>query len=109
MKPVIWMGDSREVIQTFSTIARQEAGHQLYRVQCGNRPEDWKPFPGVGVGVYELRIHAEREYRVFYIAKFDEAIHVLHAFVKKSQRTPKRDIDLAVTRYRALLNERMEK
>ena len=48
-------------------------------------------------------------YRVFYVAKFSEAVYVLHAFMKKSQKTSKRDIDLATERYKALMKERSKK
>ena len=56
----------------------------------------------VGVGVKEIRIRFEKSYRVFYVAKFSEAVYVLHAFVKKTQKTSKKDIDLTVERYKAL-------
>ncbi len=64
----------------------------------------------VGVGIREIRIHAENEYRVIYVAKFAEAVYVLHAFTKKTQQTAKRDIALATQRYQELgkLRERHE-
>lgn len=62
--------------------------------------------PSVGAGVREIRVHADGEYRVIYVARFEEAVHVLHAFGKKARRTPKADIDLARQRYRTLMNER---
>lgn len=49
----------------------------------------------VGPGAQEIRIRVGREYRVLYIARYAEAVYVLHAFEKKSQKTPTRDIDLA--------------
>ena len=54
----------------------------------------------------EIRIHVEGEFRVLYIAKYEEAIYVLHAFQKKTQKTPKRDIDIAKKRFRELERER---
>jgi len=54
----------------------------------------------VGTGVREIRVHAEQEYRVIYVAQFEEAIYVLHAFNKKSPQTPKPDIALAAQRFR---------
>ncbi len=54
----------------------------------------------------EIRVHAKGEHRIIYVAKFDEAVYVLHAFAKKTQRTSKHDIDLASTRFRALAEER---
>jgi phage-related protein len=63
----------------------------------------------VGAGVKEIRIRVEQAYRVFYVAKFGEAVYVLHAFVKKTQKTSKADLDLAANRYRALLKARTSK
>lgn len=103
MKPVVWLGSSHDDIRGFPAGARQEAGHELDRVQRGLEPSDWSPMPTVGPGVREIRVHAENEYRVLYVAKFAEAVYVLHAFVKKTQQTAKRDIDLAADRYRQLL------
>ena len=60
----------------------------------------------IGPGVIEIRVHAEVEHRVFYVAKFDEAIYVLHAFQKKGQKTSKRDIDLGRSRLAELTAER---
>lgn len=108
-KLVLWLDDSRKRVRAFPEAARQRAGFELWEVQQGNEPSDWKPMPSVGPGVREIRVHAEGEFRVLYIAKFDEAIYVLHAFEKRSRRTPKLDIDLADARYRALVNERRMK
>ena len=106
MKPVKWMGSSRTDVRAFADEARQDAGTQLRRVQNGLEPTDWKPMPTIGVGVKELRIHSQTENRVIYVAKFAEAVHVLHAFVKKSDKTEKRDIELAKRRFASLINER---
>lgn len=106
-KPVVWLGDSRQRIKTFAPVARQRAGHQLARVQDGLEPESWKPMPSVGLGVAEIRVRGEGgAYRVLYVARFSEAVYVLHAFEKKARKTPKPDIELARRRYRALLDER---
>jgi phage-related protein len=51
--------------------------------------------PSVGSGVAEIRIHTAREHRVLYVAKHAEAVYVLHAFEKRSRKTPKMDVDLA--------------
>lgn len=101
-----WPGDSRRRICEFPDEARQRAGFELWEVQQGNEPSDWKPMASVGPGVKEIRIHSEGEYRVLYVAKFEEAIYVLHVFQKKAQRTPKPDIETASTRYQALLQQR---
>ena len=108
-KAMRWLGDSLEAVKDFSDEARREAGHQLGRVQDGEDPIDWKPIETVGAGVREIRIRVEKAYRVLYVAKFSEAIYVIHAFEKKTQKTSKADLDLASNRYRQLANERKKK
>ena len=54
----------------------------------------------VGQGVYELRIHVQGEWRVIYVAKMADAVYVLHAFQKKTQKTARADIEIAARRYR---------
>jgi len=105
-KPLIWLGDSREAIRGFPDGARQIAGFQLWRVRRRLEPNDWKPMPSVGLGVQEIRIHTGAEHRVFYVAKFSEAVYVLHAFEKRTRQTPKDDLDLARQRLRLLLSQR---
>jgi len=56
--------------------------------------------------VKEIQIHIKGEFRLLYIAKYEEAIYVLHAFQKKTQKTSKRDMDIAKTRFRELERER---
>jgi phage-related protein len=106
VKPVVWIGDSLERVRGFPPEARREAGYQLERVQAGAMPVDWKPMPAVGLGVAELRVRMGGAFRVVYIAKFPEALYVLHAFQKKSQKTASADIDSARGRFRELVKER---
>jgi phage-related protein len=106
MKPITWLGDSLEQVRAFPDEARRSAGFELREVQKGLDPSDWRPMAIVGAGVKEIRIHVGSEYRVMYVAKFAEAVYVLHAFGKKTQQTSKTDIDLASRRYRDLVNER---
>ena len=87
-KPLIWLGDFREAISGFPDAARQIAGFQLWRVQRGLEPNDWKPMPSVGPGVREIRIHTGAEHRVLYVAKFAKAVYILQAFEKRTRRTP---------------------
>jgi phage-related protein len=108
-KAVIWLGTTRHELRGFPTDARQVAGFQLWRVQRGLEPNDWKPMPTVGLGVREVRVHTDLEHRVIYLAKFDEAVHVLHAFRKRSKRTPKRDLEIARQRFRELLRQRRQR
>jgi phage-related protein len=105
-KAVRWLGNTRAAVRAFPPNARRDAGYQLYRVQQGDDPSDWKPMPRVGAGVREIRIHADGEYRVLYLATRPEAVYVLHAFRKKRQATPKLDTDLARARLGELLRRR---
>jgi len=108
-KAMRWLGNSLDAIKDFSDDAKREAGHQLGRIQEGHEPSDWKPMETVGAGVREIRIRVNKAYRVLYVAKFSEAIYVLHAFEKKTPKTSKSDIELASSRYRQLVNERTKK
>lgn len=105
-KPLVWLGDSRKVIRGFPKAARQRAGQELLRTQEQREPFDWKPMPTVGLGVKEIRIRVAGERRVLYLAKFAEAVYVIHAFEKKVQRTPKPDIEIGRSRFRQLMAER---
>ena len=109
IKCIQWLGNSLENVREFSELGRYHTGRELRRVQSGEMPTDWKPMITIGQGVAEIRIHAENEYRVIYIAKFEEAIYVLHSFTKKTLQTSKRDIDLAAKRYRELQHGRTKK
>lgn len=108
-KPLCWLGSSLEDVRAFSDDARRAVGHELGRVQQGLMPSDWKPMATVGAGVYEIRVRTRLEHRVFYVAKFEEAIYVLHAFEKRTGRTPQADIALAQKRLADLLARRARK
>ena len=99
MKPLHFVGSSREDLRDLSESARETAGHQLFKVQQGKEPDDWKPMSIVGAGVQEIRVWDESgTYRVLYVAKFEEAVYVLHVFEKRSQKTAKGDIQLSKSR-----------
>ena len=104
VKPVEFMGSSLDDLRTFPLLARREAGHQIDQVQNGQEPDDWKPMSVVGHGVKEIRIRDPAgAFRVIYVAKFAEAVYVLHCFQKKTEKTSRTDVDLASKRYRQLL------
>jgi phage-related protein len=102
---VRWLGSSLEDLRAFPEDARRAAGYQLGRVQQGLLPTDWKPMTTVGSGVIEIRVHTRVEHRVFYVARFEDAVYVLHAFEKRTRQTPQREIALARRRL-ADLNRR---
>ena len=105
-KPVEFRGSALDDLRAFPEAARREAGHQLDQIQRGREPDDWRPMNAVGRGVREIRIRdTAGAFRVLYVAKFDDAVYVLHCFQKKTQKTSKADLNLAAQRYRDLLKE----
>lgn len=105
-KPVNFCGSSLDDLRAFPLSARREAGHQIDQVQHGLEPDDWKPMNTVGQGVKEIRIRdAVGAFRIIYVAKLADAVHVLHCFQKKTAKTSKADLDLAAKRYRELRKE----
>jgi phage-related protein len=107
-KPLDFVGSSRADLRRFPADVRRRVGFELDQVQNGQLPSDWKPMSDVGAGVIEIRIHTAAEHRVFYVAKFEEAVYVLHAFEKKSQKTSKRDLEVGRARYAAVLELRKQ-
>lgn len=95
MKIISFEGNTLDSIREFPDDARQRAGYELDRVQRGLDPENWKPFSTIGQGVREIRIQVGEQFRVMYVTKFDDKVHVLHVFQKKTQKTAKSDIDYA--------------
>ena len=102
MKLLKFAGSSLSDLREFPAKARRAAGFELWQVQCGLMPSDFKPLLGVGPGAYEIRVHVEGEWRVIYVAKFSDSIYVLHAFQKKTRKTRKEDLELAHRRYRQI-------
>ncbi|MBR0252042.1 MAG: type II toxin-antitoxin system RelE/ParE family toxin [Synergistaceae bacterium] len=87
---------------------RREAGYQLDRVQHGLQPNDFKPMSVIGNGVEEIRIRDNTgAFRVFYVARKEDFVYVLHAFKKKSQTTPKKEIEIAQQRYKMISKEEL--
>lgn len=99
IKPLVWIGSARRVIQSFPLEVRKTIGFALYQAQEGGKPVQAKPLKGFsGAGVLEIvESHDGDTYRTVYTIKFTEVVYVLHAFQKKSKKgikTPKQDIDL---------------
>ncbi len=108
-KSIKWLGNSLDELRSWPTAVTQDVGAELLAIQEGRDPSDWKPIPIIGAGVKELRIaDSNNQYRVVYLAKFMEAIYVLHAFEKKTQKTSPRDLNLAEKRYKELTKVRRE-
>lgn len=97
-KPLVWAGSSLEIVRSFPDDVRRMAGLQLRAVQRGEEPDDWKPMPSIGLGVREIRLRSGGAYRIVYVARLAEAVYVLHAFEKRSQKTSRKDLELATAR-----------
>ena len=98
MKPLRFIGTAQEDLAAFPVDAKRAAGFELWNVQNGLMPRDFKPLLTVGQGAYEIRIHLQEAWRVIYVARFADAVYVLHAFGK----TPLEAINLAKRRYKQI-------
>lgn len=82
-------------------------GVALFIVQLGGTPGSAKPWKGLGSGVYELvENHLGDAFRAVYTVQTGDAVHVLHAFQKKSMSgiaTPRPDVELIQQRLKAVL------
>ena len=99
MKELRFVGTSLADLARFPTEAKRAAGFELWQVQNGLDPSDWKPMNSVGAGVREIRIRSGGAWRVLYVAKFTDAVYVLHAFGKKTPSTTQTDLELAAKRF----------
>ena len=110
MKSILYCATALRDIQEFPTRIKQRILRLLEMLaeRLELQPNDFKYVSTVGMGTYDLRVKADKQYRVFYVAKFEEAIYVLHAFIKKTPQTSQRDIEKGQERYKTLLLHRQE-
>ena len=99
LKPVRWVGTSREDLRSFPVEARRNIGNALYFAQKGDKHPSAKPLRGFGgAGTLEIVEDSRGDsYRAVYTVRLAGIVYVLHAFKKKSKRgikTPKQEIDL---------------
>jgi phage-related protein len=100
---IAWEGDSREVLKALPEAVTENFGFELWQLQQGERPRDYRPLPSIGPGVFELRDQDERSwYRVVYLSRIEDVIYVLHCFEKKSREMPKKDFEKAKQRLKAV-------
>jgi len=105
-RPLVWLGSSLEDVRAFPDEARWAGGYQLRRAQLGLMPSDWKAMTVVGPGVFEIRVRTGAEHRIFYVARFTEAVYVLHAFEKKTRQTRSTDLELGRRRLAEMMAQR---
>ncbi len=110
MKKLEFLASSYDDFLTFPREILRKAGYQLHLVQIGQMPTDFKTMFTIGIGVNEIRVKdKDGIYRVVYTAKITDCIYVLHAFQKKTQKTSKKDIELAKQHHKQLLQYLKEK
>jgi phage-related protein len=103
MTEIVWLGDSLEIVRGYRVAIRRAIGSELRLLQTGDKPVHARPLKTVGRGVWELKISEQTgQFRVIYVIQRRDRIYVLHAFQKKTQRTPQKDIDLARARFREI-------
>jgi phage-related protein len=99
----VWEGDCLEVVRAFPKPVREDLGADIRRLQVGVKPISSRPMPSVGKRVYELRQMDDRGwYRVIYLGKVHNRLHMLHAFMKKSAKTSANDLRIASARLKAV-------
>jgi phage-related protein len=106
-RPLFWEGSAKKDFKRFPTTVQKDMGVALFVIQLGGMPPSAKPWMGLGSGVFELiEDHRGDTYRAVCTVKIADAVHVLHAFQKKSKsgiKTPKADVELIERRLRAVL------
>jgi len=106
-KLLYWEGSSKKDFKEFPVPVQKDMGVALFVVQLGGTPESAKPWTGIGSGVYELvEDHHGDAFRAVYTVRIGDAVHVLHAFQKKSKSgiaTPRPDVALIEKRLKAVL------
>ena len=108
MRPALFHPAARATIRSFPKQVRRELGKALFDLQKGEilaMPLS-RPLPSLATGAAELRIRDRAGiYRTFYYTRSLRGILIFHAFVKKGQRAPKRELSLAKQRLKELLHE----
>lgn len=103
LKDIYWLGNTLEVVRKFAKSIRITIGAELYLLQIGEQPLHCRPMASVGRGVWEIRVRdGKGAFRVFYVVRRRDGIHVLHVFQKTTKKTAKSDIDIGKSRFKAM-------
>lgn len=104
--PAFFHDKTRAEIQNYPKEVRSELGKAIFDLQNGKTlgmPLS-KMLPSVGPGVSELRVKTRHgNYRVFYYKNSSDGVIVFHSFTKKTQDTPKHEIEVGRKRLREML------
>ncbi len=106
-RPLYWEGSAKKDFKEFPVSVQKDMGVALFIAQLGRTAGSAKPWRGLGSGVYELvEDHRGDTFRAVYVVRVADAVHVLHAFQKKSKSgvaTPQPDVDVIEKRLKAVL------
>ncbi|MFK8137555.1 MAG: type II toxin-antitoxin system RelE/ParE family toxin [Bdellovibrionales bacterium] len=108
MKNIRWNDKARDFVRSLDVNTKREIGALLMLIQSGrslNEPQS-KPMKSIHKNANELRVKDKKGvYRVIYVLRVGDSVYIPHAFTKKTQKTPKKEIDLSVQRLKELLDE----
>ena len=104
-RDLIWVSSSLEDLKRFPEPVQKVMGFALFQAQCGGKHLQAKPLKGFGgAGVLEIMEDFDgNAFRTMYTVRFADAVYVLHAFEKRSNKgikTPKREMDVVRSRLR---------
>jgi len=106
-KLLYWESSSKKDFKEFPIDVQKDMGVALFIVQLGGTPDSAKPWKGLGPSVFELVDDYRGDtFRAVYTVRIGDAVHVLHAFQKKSKSgiaTPRPDVELIEKRMKAVL------
>jgi phage-related protein len=97
---IVWEGDSYEVLMSWPKGVRSDFGHSLREMQQGRSAKlDTRRMESVGKGVFELKDSDDSTwYRMMYLTRVGDVIHVLDCFKKKTNKTENKDLSRATAR-----------
>ncbi len=108
MKTIKWNHQARLFVRSLSLETRKEVGALIMVLQSGEllgEPQS-KPMRVIHKNAYEIRVGDNNgQYRIIYVAVLKGVIIIPHAFMKKTQKTPKKEISLSIKRLKDILNE----
>jgi phage-related protein len=103
-----WEGDSYSVLRSWPKAIRIDFGNSLREMQSGHPAKlETRRMESVGKGVFELKDSDDSKwYRLMYLTRIGDVIHVLHCFEKDTAKTEKNDLNKARARL-SIVNQRL--
>jgi phage-related protein len=107
IKPVFWIGSTKEDLSSLHEDVRDAVGQALFEAQKGGKHPGTKALKGYGnASTLEVVVdHAGDTFRAVYSVHWPGRVYVLHVFQKKSKAgvgTPKSDMKLIDGRLKRL-------